>query len=388
MQNDMMLQHLRQMRIEQAAMEERLEKKAAYDRREAREHENELRREARDREEKLARDLEEARASGPSSTNAPPPKLDMKAGALKFDVWHIKWEYFLESSGINTIKNEAARKKRARALLQQSFTDDTASWVNSQVISKEDAGDPAKVIKMLREKVTESVNPKIVFVELMNRLWDKSESADDFWIDIQARIRLCQLNNAAIEDWLLSTIWAKNFTDPDVQRRINQDPSITAVQCWKIAQEEERAKKAVKIWQNPIQSQPVQAISTYKRGGPRGRGGQQFGRGGHQVGRGGQRPHQSQPTQSSTDELPANPDRQSRPRDRSQSRPRGQFRPRSQSATRNWQVQDGQCMRCGLERHGQGQNCPAFDQLCSKCGKKGHYGRMCQTRWVNNTDDD
>ena len=49
---------------------------------------------------------------------------------------------------------------------------------------------------------------------------------------------------------------------------------------------------------------------------------------------------------------------------------------RSQSRTR---TPDNVCMRCGRSgRHKAPEKCPAIQSECSKCGKKGHFARICQ----------
>ena len=38
------------------------------------------------------------------------------------------------------------------------------------------------------------------------------------------------------------------------------------------------------------------------------------------------------------------------------------------------------CTKCGGSKHTGGQRCPASDRDCSKCGKKGHYGKVCRSK--------
>ena len=42
------------------------------------------------------------------------------------------------------------------------------------------------------------------------------------------------------------------------------------------------------------------------------------------------------------------------------------------------------CTRCGKSpQHGKGQ-CPAREAICHKCGKKGHYKKMCWSKQGDN----
>ena len=49
-------------------------------------------------------------------------------------------------------------------------------------------------------------------------------------------------------------------------------------------------------------------------------------------------------------------------------------------ASGKFQTKGKICYRCGTGRHQPGQKCCAVNTICNKCGKKGHYGVICQDR--------
>ena len=49
---------------------------------------------------------------------------------------------------------------------------------------------------------------------------------------------------------------------------------------------------------------------------------------------------------------------------------------------KNPQIQSNLCSWCGNERHAR-QQCPAKGKKCNKCGKEGHYGKVCRQTIIN-----
>lgn len=57
------------------------------------------------------------------------------------------------------------------------------------------------------------------------------------------------------------------------------------------------------------------------------------------------------------------------------------FNPRAKPGrTPQGQQKPGKCPRCGKTPAHERQQCPASEEKCHKCGKKGHWAKLCRTR--------
>jgi hypothetical protein len=56
----------------------------------------------------------------------PPPKLAYNISPAQFDIWRGKWNDYLETSGVSSIADVAAREARTRGLLTQALDEDMA----------------------------------------------------------------------------------------------------------------------------------------------------------------------------------------------------------------------------------------------------------------------
>ena len=59
--------------------------------------------------------------------------------------------------------------------------------------------------------------------------------------------------------------------------------------------------------------------------------------------------------------------------------PRGSFRGRNELSSFPNQTDDGSCFKCGGRRHDHLNMCPAINQFCRGCGRKGHFLRVCRS---------
>ena len=56
--------------------------------------------------------------------------------------------------------------------------------------------------------------------------------------------------------------------------------------------------------------------------------------------------------------------------------------PKSSNSSRSSRIpsdMEEKCMKCGKQKHQQGQKCAATHQKCKVCGKMGHFARVCMT---------
>jgi len=58
---------------------------------------------------------------------------------------------------------------------------------------------------------------------------------------------------------------------------------------------------------------------------------------------------------------------------------RGSFRGRNESSSLPNQTDNGSCSKCGGRRHDHLNMCPAINQFCRGCGRKGHFLRVCRS---------
>jgi hypothetical protein len=244
----------------------------------------------------------------------------------------------LQTSGVASIADYAARQSRARSLLTQAFDDDLRSWVMSQPWYK-DAGinsDVELVLDRIRAKIEEEDDPYTAFAELMARPWQNTDTADTFWVDIQTKVRYCGMRDAYHTDHVLRTLWASRYGDDEAKKEFALHPKWSASDCYRKA----KGLEQVRHRQDGAGSVSV-VKSTYKGGNG-----------------GGPRPRSSRPPRGGRSQTPG---------------PTTRSRSTAQQPTED----NSACLNCGYEGHGEGGRCPAAGKKCNVCGKTGHFGRHC-----------
>jgi hypothetical protein len=161
----------------------------------------------------------------------------------------------------------------------------------------------------------------------MRRPWQTADTADSFWIDIQTQVKYCGLRDAYHTNHVLKTLWRDRYGDDEAKKEFALHPKWTAADCYAKAKALEQVKQKDGATINVVKT------SNYKAGKPKG----------------------SKPARSGRSQTPG---------------------PAARTTTTSGD-DNGACLNCGFEAHGNDGRCPAAGKRCNSCGKTGHFGRHC-----------
>jgi len=204
--------------------------------------------------------------------------------------------------------------------LYQCLTKEGLTVVMNMGLTDAEMANAATVVTKVEAYINGRVNTTVERRKLRDRRQQAGEKVDDYVISLRELAKTCAFCNndcmeAAIRDQLVEGLESAEIVDELLKQR-----DLTLA-------------KAIEV------AQGLEAARNFRRGG---RG--------------------SMPKVAKVGSTPQS---------------KGKGRRGQPNAVRNEPSRTDLCRNCGGSKHSGGQRCPASDRDCSKCGKHGHYGRVC-----------
>ena len=261
------------------------------------------------------------------------PTLDLDHDdAPAFLRWEEMWNAYQDVSGLSGEQNDRQVK-----VLKMCFQGETLTIVNHLGIPEGDRGNPASIVEALKAHVEGQVNKRAERHKFHQRKQHQGESIADFVVSLRTLAATCQFPTEEIKEDLIVDQMIEGCQDQEVVKELLKRKDANLKDALELAQ----GIEASKYNRSEIRGNTEEATAnTFKRKEIKSRRGQS-------------------------------------PRDLSLSgqsqrgqRQRGQREPEELEAE--------ECSRCGLQHDN--RRCPATNEKCANCGKKGHFARKCRTR--------
>ena len=238
----------------------------------------------------------------------------------QWENWLHRFERFRQASGL------AGKSEETQiSTLIYSMGDRSEDILKSFALSEEDSEKYSVVIEKFNRHFGKRRNVIYDRAKFNSRSQQEGESAEDFIYHVNALADHCsygQLRDEMVRDRIVVGI-----RDAELSQKLQMDPELTLDKATKLVRESE----AIKLQQTTVRPDDTTDIGAVNR---------------RSSWRHGQKSKQSL-----------------KPRQTPNTQP---------SAT---------CTRCGQTAHSRMQ-CPARDQICHKCKKKGHFQKLCRSKAV------
>ena len=228
-----------------------------------------------------------------------------------------------EKEKICNLMSFVGDKGREMYLTFQWNTIQVGTGENTQQVSEKDILD--KVAAKFKEQLASKKNPIMAAVQFDRRGQKQGETFDDFVTDLKLLARSLDIEET--DKLIRNAIACKSFDQRVKQRCLEKSKNLTLETAINIGRLFEATKEGMQVITGEDPNVTVHGVSTKPNRFPR-------------------RKHQ--------------------------------MRSNTPRSTEKESQAPSKCQRCGYNSHKPQEKCPAKNQTCRKCGKMGHFGRVCR----------
>lgn len=261
----------------------------------------------------------------------PPPKFDV----TKPEEWP-KWRKRFERYRLASRLDEQPQEKQVNTLIY-TMGEDIEDVITSLALTEEEEEDFDVVIDRLERHFVVRRNVIFERAKFNQRQQESGETVDSFITALYCLAEHC--GYGALHDEMIRDRLVVGLRDKKLSEQLQIDAELTLERAMTRARQSELVKKQQELMKANFKAETGANIDSL-----------QF--------------HQKS--------YPSNQDR-----------PRMQFKNRSIPQKQQFATESNACYRCGRTPAHSKQQCPARDEKCNNCHKRGHFARVCKGRAVS-----
>ena len=332
------------------------------------------------REEKMQSLLEAALQKMPDEhqqgkkipTNATPaPMLLHNASLREFTTWNQKFTDYMLLTGINNATND-----RQKAVLRSLLDDEWFRIAKFALNIKMEDGNTTveTIITQMLDYLRSQRNVVLDRKEFYLRNQQPDEKFDDYYISLQEIAAFCDFCPNCINQQYRDRI-VTGIQHEETVKDLLSEKDLTLAKAVSICRANENATNDTENLQATATG--INRIAKYKKSNTQ-----------YQKSENENRYYKVQPWRKKANDDRFNRSQPNEQRDSGAGYNRNQSWDSRKSPNTQWNGEQRPCTKCGRKWHGHISLCPARDQNCAKCGKLGHFARVCLIVFSDEEEDE
>ena len=197
-----------------------------------------------------------------------PPQIDINAGTKAFELWHQKWNLYIQRHAKGLSKREV--KEFLQEEIQRALTDDSLQYINS-LSSLPKHPSASEIIEELRSYIFSTTSIVKLMYEAFTRMQGEHEQIKDVIIDVDSIVRHFFSVHKDPKSGIASVMFISKIRSQKLRQKLLGLPDKSYHELCEIAKGDELAERQAREIQD-VSKSTVYNISQQHRGRSQSRG--------------------------------------------------------------------------------------------------------------------